>query len=944
MTDRPPTTISLQQTSFKRGDRLGDITLLEYIGRGGEGQIWSGLDNRRKRIVALKIAALLGQTEPNLNQVSHEFERQFHLIASLNHANVLPLYEFSSSDSHFYFVMRYTPLGSLADLLKKRPLTLEETLHCTAQIALTLDYLHSRGVVHRDLKPSNTLLGSNEQIYLADFGLAKRLSEETLALHTGRGTGPYAPYEQHTLAKLTPKADIYSLGIVIYEMLAGKLPWDGTTNLALQQYHDAGELPDIHEIRTDLPAAITHALRRLTAFDLNQRPGSALEAFQLLAAASDGNAFHQAADFYSVPPILPEDLVEANNAQALWQRLQAETADPLHVSLTHLAFLDSAYSKEDIEGLVRDEALRSFMLAGTIYHDYHLSYWRRQVTDPQARLQICERILGVEDSAVANRALELLASLQNTAGITLSDRLLNHLIDLFTFGIAFGTDTAARSRAYDILATAVQERQGWRPTGYTPEGDEKLAWLALSNGTAAGRAARLIGRAGSETAVQTILEKRDEVEPDRFLNLLQEIQAAAGTLPAVVPFNLRLRLRLSSLQEQFLEDGAGFSWSRGLLGLFAGILFSIFMLGGLLSPMDARMRDGLLTPYPVSNILTIVAVDNASLDFYGRWDEWPRSLHADLIERLQAAGAKVIVFDILFSSETANDAPLLNALRAADNIILSVSGEDEAYRTNPGKLHYETGVIPEADFMEAAAAGHTNILNDPDGYVRHVPTTITIGNQSYESLAIRTLELFLGVEEQPIPEPRNGFLPAVGRQIPVDEYGAMRLYYAGPPARPGYTTFPVVSYLDVIQGDAGPDLFRDKIVLVGVTATAIPDRYSTPVSQGRLMYGVEILANTIEAIWSNKFITRPGEGVRIVILLLLGVLTGLLCARPFSGLILAAAVGAIYFLFTSWLFDTRGVMLDILLPFLTIAAGYVAVTTFRYAVETRRRRVLVFPS
>jgi CHASE2 domain-containing sensor protein len=110
------------------------------------------------------------------------------------------------------------------------------------------------------------------------------------------------------------------------------------------------------------------------------------------------------------------------------------------------------------------------------------------------------------------------------------------------------------------------------------------------------------------------------------------------------------------------------------------------------------------------------------------------------------------------------------------------------------------------------------------------------------------------------------------------------------------------------------------------------------------MYGVEILANTIEAIWSNKFITRPGEGVRIVILLLLGVLTGLLCARPFSGLILAAAVGAIYFLFTSWLFDTRGVMLDILLPFLTIAAGYVAVTTFRYAVETRRRRVLVFPS
>jgi adenylate cyclase len=107
------------------------------------------------------------------------------------------------------------------------------------------------------------------------------------------------------------------------------------------------------------------------------------------------------------------------------------------------------------------------------------------------------------------------------------------------------------------------------------------------------------------------------------------------------------------------------------------------------------------------------------------------------------------------------------------------------------------------------------------------------------------------------------------------------------------------------------------------------------------MYGVEILANTIEAIWSNKFIMRPGDLMRIAILLLLGTLTGLLCARPWSGLILAGAFGALYFVFTSWLFDTRSIMLDILLPFLTIASSYVTVTTYRYAIETRRRYEMV---
>lgn len=930
---------------LKRGDRLGEIMLLERIGRGGEGQIWSGIDGRRRRVVAIKVVRILDQTDANLAKVSHDFERQVHLIASLDHPNILPLYEFGSSGPHFYFVMRYTPLGSLADLLKEGPLTLQETIHYTAQIARSLDYLHSQGIVHRDLKTSNILLGSNRQIYLTDFGLAKRLSKETMALHTGRGTGPYAPYEQHTFAQLTPQTDIYSMGIVFYEMLTGRLPWDGETNLATQQFSESAELPDVREIHTGLPPAITQALRRLTAFDWQERPGSAREAFQLLQSAAVTINHQPLIDPYSPPTSNHEDLVEADNAQTLWQTLQAQGSDPLHVSLTHLAFLNSAYSKEKIDRLVRDDSLRQFMLAGAIVHDYHINYWWLQVTEPQARLGICEKILLQNNSAIANRTLSLLTNLQRTVAVTFSENLLDYLIDLVTTG----TSTAVRGRALDILTNVANERQSWQPVGFTPEGDAKLADLALSDSSAAGRVTQLIGQVHSQTALQILLHRQKEVESARFTNMLQEIQAAAGSLPPLVSSKIRLRLWLNNLKVHFLEDKIGVTLTRGLLGLYTGILLSLLMLLGLFSQVDDQMRDGLLTPYPTSNIVTIVAVDDRSLSHYGRWDQWPRSLHGELIEQLQAAGAKAIVFDFNFDSNTADDAPLLAAMQASGNIIQPISGQGDALHENPGTLNFQAGIFPEEDFLAAGTAvGHTNLLHDDDGYVRQIPTTINIGDQSYPSIAIRALEHFLGIHNTTTPKPENGFLSTVGRQIPVDTYGEMRIYYAGPPAQPGSpgnsvaSTFQTVSYLDVLQEATDQSLFRDKIVLVGITATTEPDSFLTPVSrQGRPMYGVEILANTIEAIWSNKFIIRPNDLTRIAILLSLGILTGFLCARPWSGLVLAGALGTLYFLLTSLLFDTRAIMLDILLPFLTIAGSYVTVTTYRYAVETRRRREMV---
>jgi adenylate cyclase len=145
----------------------------------------------------------------------------------------------------------------------------------------------------------------------------------------------------------------------------------------------------------------------------------------------------------------------------------------------------------------------------------------------------------------------------------------------------------------------------------------------------------------------------------------------------------------------------------------------------------------------------------------------------------------------------------------------------------------------------------------------------------------------------------------------------------------------------VLAGTVPADLLRDKIVLIGITATAEPDSYLTPVSEGRPMYGVEILANVIESIWSDHFIRVPGTAVRVLILLGLGLLVGLLCVRPLTGLIFSLSIASIYFLLVSWLFDATGLMLDLYYPFATIGLCYFMVSAYRYSVEVRHRREIL---
>src|SRR5262245_24108380 len=165
--DQPP---SLQQ--YSEGSILGHYQFLERIGHGGEADVWSAWDNRGKRVVALKLIA----TTKDSGISSLQFNREAHLIARLEHSNIVPLYDFGELSSLRFLVMRYMVNGSLLNLLRGGPLSLPMFARIAPLIATALDFIHSNSIVHRDLKPGNILLDSRHLPFLTDFGLARQLS------------------------------------------------------------------------------------------------------------------------------------------------------------------------------------------------------------------------------------------------------------------------------------------------------------------------------------------------------------------------------------------------------------------------------------------------------------------------------------------------------------------------------------------------------------------------------------------------------------------------------------------------------------------------------------------------------------------------------------------------------------------------------------------------
>ncbi len=240
--------------------------ILEVIGTGGMAVVYKALDHRLNRLVAIKIL----KDDFSRNQ---EFRRRFHAesqaVAMLSHQNIVSVYDVSRTGDTDYIVMELIEGITLKQYLEKKgSLNWRETLHFSMQIAKALDHAHSRGIVHRDIKPHNIMILKDGSIKVADFGIARIGSAQSTLTREALGSVHYISPEQAKGARVDCRSDLYSLGIVMYEMLTGRTPYDGETpvSVAIQHINGGARLPS--ELMTGIPLG----LEQITMHAMNANP------------------------------------------------------------------------------------------------------------------------------------------------------------------------------------------------------------------------------------------------------------------------------------------------------------------------------------------------------------------------------------------------------------------------------------------------------------------------------------------------------------------------------------------------------------------------------------------------------------------------------------------------------------------------------------------------
>jgi serine/threonine protein kinase/Flp pilus assembly protein TadD len=209
---------------------FGDYELLEEIGRGGQAVVYRARQKSLNRIVALKVIGFgHWESTPHLKRFRHEAEA----AASLEHPQIVPIYEIGESDGSCYFSMKFVEGGQLAEVLKRESMSTRRAAELLAKIASTVHFAHQHGILHRDIKPGNILLDRQGEPHLTDFGLARLLEQESTITHSSDvlGTPSYMSPEQAAgrTKELTAATDVYSLGAVFYQMLTGEPPFAGGT-------------------------------------------------------------------------------------------------------------------------------------------------------------------------------------------------------------------------------------------------------------------------------------------------------------------------------------------------------------------------------------------------------------------------------------------------------------------------------------------------------------------------------------------------------------------------------------------------------------------------------------------------------------------------------------------------------------------------------------------
>ena len=241
------------------GQSLGRYRIVQKIGAGGMATVYRGIQTSIGREVAIKVlsSSLAALDEGFLTR----FHREVQVISTLQHPHILPVYDFGEDRGSPYIVMSYLKGGTLADLIRQGPMVLTESTRIITQLADALDFAHNRGVVHRDFKPSNILLDESGNTYLADFGLAK-VTDASVQLTGSRlvGTPDYMAPDLISEDGVTRSIDVYAMGVSLYQMLSGHVPFKATTPMGVLMAHMSAPIPDIRTERPDLGEAVQQVI------------------------------------------------------------------------------------------------------------------------------------------------------------------------------------------------------------------------------------------------------------------------------------------------------------------------------------------------------------------------------------------------------------------------------------------------------------------------------------------------------------------------------------------------------------------------------------------------------------------------------------------------------------------------------------------------------------
>ncbi|WP_307854689.1 serine/threonine-protein kinase [Micromonospora sp. C31] len=271
------------------GEHIGGRYVLTCpIGRGGMGEVWAGLDERLDRPVAVKFLRKLEVPQDEREIAVKRFRREARATARLEHPGVPAVHDLGEHGEDLYLVMQLIRGIVLADhIAEQGHLPVAEAASIAAQICSVLSAAHTASLVHRDLKPQNVMIAPSGVVKVLDFGVAALLgtAETSRLTATGRtlGTPAYLAPEQAAGDPVGPPADLYALGCTLFEMLAGRPPYQATNAPDMLRRHLHSPIPIVTEHRTDVPDDLAHLLFCLLAKEPTERPASAVEVEQLLA-------------------------------------------------------------------------------------------------------------------------------------------------------------------------------------------------------------------------------------------------------------------------------------------------------------------------------------------------------------------------------------------------------------------------------------------------------------------------------------------------------------------------------------------------------------------------------------------------------------------------------------------------------------------------------------